>query len=173
MRLRTAGFSSAKVHSARTSLNSKAAQWQTSSNLPGCDTTKRILSTTTQRPTGCRLLSLSYVQCSSSRSRNIRTPTISPNTSSVSWNHGTNIHLSDCHRRQGPLAWSPCKHRRQAASQWTEDCCRPLRGPQHLWRVLPRQAYVKPRNKVKEQGWLGTEDPRAGLWQTLLRKKGC
>lgn len=46
------------------------------------------------------------------------------------------------HRRQGPSPWSSCLHRRQAASQRPEDRRCPHRGPQHLWRVLPCQAYV-------------------------------
>jgi len=127
-----------------------------------------FFSTTTQRPTGCRLLSLSYVQYNSYQSPKSRAPWTTSVIHSDSSKYGTNIHLSDCHRRQGPLAWSPCQHRRQAASQWTEDCCRPLRGPQHLWRVLPRQTYVKPRIKVKSMDRWGEGPKSRTFWQTLL-----
>lgn len=55
---------------------------------------------------------------------------------------GTNLYLSGCHRWQGPPPRSSRFDRRQAASERSEDRRRPLRGPQHLGRVLPRQAYV-------------------------------
>jgi hypothetical protein len=50
--------------------------------------------------------------------------------------------LSGRHRWQGPSAWPSCQHCCQAAPQRPEDCRCPLRGPQHLRRVLPREAYV-------------------------------
>lgn len=60
------------------------------------------------------------------------------------------------HRWQGPPSGSPGVHRRQAAAQRPEDRRCPLRGPQHLRRVLPRQAYVLPRNTNR----LSNEPPR-------------
>lgn len=53
--------------------------------------------------------------------------------------------VTGCHRWQGPSPRTIGIDRGQAAPQWPEDCCRPLRGPQHLRRVLPRKAYVFPQ----------------------------
>lgn len=48
------------------------------------------------------------------------------------------------HRRQGPPPRSPGLHGRQAAAQRPEDRRCAMRGPEHLRRVLPREAYVPP-----------------------------
>ena len=47
------------------------------------------------------------------------------------------------HRRQGPPSRSPGLHGRQAAAQRPEDRRCAMRGPEHLRRVLPREAYVQ------------------------------
>lgn len=44
---------------------------------------------------------------------------------------------TDCHRWQGPPSRSSRLDRSQAAPQRPEDCRCPLRGHQHLWRILP------------------------------------
>lgn len=46
------------------------------------------------------------------------------------------------HRWQRAPSWSPGLYGREAAAERPEDCCRALRSPQHLWRVLPGKAYV-------------------------------
>jgi len=106
-----------------------------------CDITQ-LIQLDIPRPAGCRPSNPSYVH---SCEHDIRRCHNHPRPSIALSESGTILTdwiITGCHRWQGPLAWSSCQHCRQAALERPEDCRRPLRGPQHLWRILSREAYV-------------------------------
>lgn len=46
------------------------------------------------------------------------------------------------HRRERPSPGPPGEYRREAITQWPEDCSRSMRSTEHLWGVLSRQTLV-------------------------------
>jgi hypothetical protein len=52
------------------------------------------------------------------------------------------LSLLDHDRWQGSPPWSAGQHCCEAVAQWPEDRSCAMRGPEHLWRVLPCEAYV-------------------------------
>ena len=82
-----------------------------------------------------------------SHAHNSRLESVSDRT----WANGLS---SGRHRWQGPPPRPSGLHRGQAAPQRSEDRCCPLRGPEHLGRVLPREAYVDHRRPMAVQHYM-------------------